>query len=50
MRPLERGKVGTDDAVKYGQRMGEPVECPVALLYTSPDRDGTILVKDPFMD
>ena len=30
--------------------MGEPVECPVALLSTSPDRDDTILVKDPFVD
>jgi adenylosuccinate synthase len=37
-------------AVKYVKRLEELVECPVALLSTSPDRDDTILVKDPFVD
>ncbi len=38
------------DAVKYVKRLEELVECPVSLLSTSPDRDDTILVKDPFVD
>jgi adenylosuccinate synthase len=37
-------------AVKYVKRLEELVECPVALLSTSPDRDDTILVRDPFAD
>lgn len=36
--------------VKYVKRLEEPVECLLALLSTSPDRDDTILVKDPFVD
>ena len=35
-------------AVKYVKRLEELVEAPVALLSTSPDRDDTILVRDPF--
>lgn len=35
-------------AVKYVRRIEELVEAPVTLLSTSPDRDDTILVKDPF--
>ncbi len=38
------------NAVKYVKRLEELVECPVALLSTSPDRDDTILVHDPFAD
>jgi adenylosuccinate synthase len=38
------------NAVKYVKRLEELVECPVALLSTSPDREDTILVKDPFVD
>jgi adenylosuccinate synthase len=38
------------NAVKYVKRLEELVECPVALLSTSPDRDDTILVRDPFAD
>ena len=38
------------NAVKYVKRLEELVECQVALLSTSPDRDDTILVKDPFVD
>ena len=38
------------NAVKYVKRLEELVECPVALLSTSPDRDDTILMKDPFVD
>jgi adenylosuccinate synthase len=37
-------------AVKYVKRLEELVECPVALLSTSPDRDDTILMRDPFAD
>lgn len=37
-------------AVKYVKRLEELVECPAALLSTSPDRDDTILVRDPFAD
>ncbi len=35
-------------AVKYVRRIEELVEVPVTLLSTSPERDDTILVKDPF--
>jgi adenylosuccinate synthase len=35
-------------AVKYVKRLEELVEAPVALLSTSPDRDDTILLRDPF--
>ena len=35
-------------AVKYVRRIEELVEAPVTLLTTSPERDDTIMVKDPF--
>ena len=35
-------------AIKYVKRIEELVEAPVTLLSTSPDRDDTILVRDPF--
>jgi len=35
-------------AVKYIKRLEELVEAPVALLSTSPDRNDTILLRDPF--
>ncbi|MGD8325840.1 MAG: adenylosuccinate synthase [Sphingomonadales bacterium] len=35
-------------AIKYIRRIEELIGCPVALLSTSPERDDTILVKDPF--
>ncbi|MEM6852336.1 MAG: adenylosuccinate synthetase, partial [Pseudomonadota bacterium] len=35
-------------AVKYVRRIEELIETPVALLSTSPERDDTILVRDPF--
>ncbi len=35
-------------AVKYVRRIEELVEAPVTLLSTSPERDDTIMVKDPF--
>jgi adenylosuccinate synthase len=38
------------EAVKYVRRIEELIECPVALLSTSPERDDTILVTDPFAD
>jgi adenylosuccinate synthase len=37
-------------AVKYIRRIEELIECPVALLSTSPDRDDTIMVRDPYAD
>ncbi len=37
-------------AVKYVRRIEELIGCPVALLSTSPRRDDTILVADPFAD
>ncbi len=37
-------------AVKYVKRVEELIEAPVALLSTSPERDDTILVHDPFAD
>jgi len=38
------------EAIKYVRRIEELIECPVALLSTSPERDDTILVTDPFAD
>ena len=35
-------------AVKYIRRIEDLIEAPVAMLSTSPERDDTILVKDPF--
>jgi adenylosuccinate synthase len=35
-------------AVKYVRRIEELVEAPITMLTTSPERDDTILVKDPF--
>jgi adenylosuccinate synthase len=35
-------------AIKYIRRVEELIEAPVALLSTSPERDDTILVRDPF--
>ena len=37
-------------AVKYVRHVEELIEVPVALLSTSPERDDTILVRDPFED
>jgi len=37
-------------AVKYVRTIEELIECPVTLLSTSPEREDTILVKDPFAD
>jgi len=34
--------------IKYVRRIEELIEAPVALLSTSPEREDTILVKDPF--
>jgi adenylosuccinate synthase len=35
-------------AIKYVRRIEELVEAPVTLLSTSPERDDTILMHDPF--
>ncbi|MBP5856505.1 adenylosuccinate synthase [Marivibrio halodurans] len=37
-------------AIKYIRRIEELIDTPVALLSTSPDRDDTIRVRDPFED
>jgi adenylosuccinate synthase len=37
-------------AIKYIQRVQELIETPVALVSTSPEREDTILVRDPFVD
>ncbi len=37
-------------AVKYVRYIEELIACPVTLLSTSPQRDDTILMKDPFAD
>jgi adenylosuccinate synthase len=36
------------EAIKYVRRVEELIRCPVALVSTSPERDDTILVRDPF--
>ncbi|PWJ18202.1 adenylosuccinate synthase [Jannaschia seohaensis] len=38
------------EAIKYVRRVEELIRCPVALLSTSPEREDTILVTDPFED
>ena len=38
------------EAVKYVRRVEELIQCPVAMLSTSPEREDTILVTDPFAD
>jgi adenylosuccinate synthase len=38
------------EAIKYIRRVEELIEAPVALLSTSPEREDTILVRDPFAD
>ncbi|WP_448586350.1 adenylosuccinate synthase [Thermaurantiacus sp.] len=37
-------------AIKYIRRIEELIDCPVALVSTSPEREDTILVRDPFRD
>jgi len=37
-------------AIKYIRRIEELIGAPAALLSTSPERNGTILVRDPFSD
>ncbi len=37
-------------AVKYVKYLEELIECPVAMLSTSPEREDTILMTDPFAD
>ena len=38
------------NAVKYVRRIEELIGSPVALLSTSPERDDTIMVRDPFLE
>ncbi len=37
-------------AIKYVRHIEELIDCPVALVSTSPEREDTILVTDPFVD
>jgi adenylosuccinate synthase len=37
-------------SIKYIRRIEELIEAPVAILSTSPERDDTVLVRDPFAD
>ena len=37
-------------AIKYIRRIEELIHCPVTLVSTSPERQDTILVRDPFID
>ena len=37
-------------AIKYIRRIEELIDAPVALLSTSPEREDTVLVRDPFID
>ena len=37
-------------AIKYIRRIEELTNCPVAMVSTSPEREDTILVRDPFVD
>ena len=37
-------------AIKYIRRIEELIQCPVAMVSTSPEREDTILVTDPFSD
>jgi adenylosuccinate synthase len=37
-------------AIKYIRRVEELIECPVASVSTSPEREDTILVRNPFAD
>ena len=39
-----------DLAVQYIRRVEELIEAPVALLSTSPEREDTVLLRDPFKD
>ncbi|WP_203291850.1 adenylosuccinate synthase [Maricaulis parjimensis] len=36
------------EAVKYVRRLEELIECPIALVSTSPEREDVILMQDPF--
>ena len=38
------------EAIKYVRRIEELIQCPVALVSTSPEREDTVLVTDPFAD
>jgi len=37
-------------AIKYVRRIEELIDAPVAILSTSPEREDTILVRNPFAD
>jgi adenylosuccinate synthase len=37
-------------AIGYIRRLEELIGAPLAMLSTSPERDDTILIRDPFVD
>jgi len=39
-----------DGAMQYVRRIEAAIECPVALVSTGPDREHTIMLRDPFAD
>ena len=47
-RARAAGPTSRPGAIKYVRRIEELIRCPVALVSTSPERDDTILVRDPF--
>ncbi len=53
-RDSTRGARSWDDlpanAIKYIRRLEELIAAPVALLSTGPERDDTVMVRDPFTD
>ena len=51
--PTARARSWADlpaQAIKYVRRIEELVDCPVTLLSTSPEREDTILMRNPFED
>ena len=46
--PRPGGPCRGAQAVKYVRRMEGMVEAPITLVSTSPERDDTIMVRDPF--
>ena len=49
-RRAQLGRPAGATPIKYVRRIEELIDCPVALLSTSPEREDTILVTDPFAD
>ena len=50
VQELAQRFVDLQNAQAAAERVQELIETPVALVSTSPERDDTILVRDPFVD